>query len=104
MTYKSYIQIFDFAEPDYSWLSENIQAMDRSGLSKMENEILNGIIYQRSISKYLAINHNDALKGLAKISFSGAALSAITFLFLMFTYYLNVNLHLGMNFLTELFA
>jgi hypothetical protein len=103
-SYKLYIKKFDFAEPDFSWLPKDIGYIDRLKLTKMETQILDSIIYQRNISNSLLIQPYSTLNSFYRLSISGVMLGVVGFFLLSLTYYANVNLKLGMNFLTELFA
>ncbi|HLE48843.1 MAG TPA: hypothetical protein VI819_02310 [Patescibacteria group bacterium] len=102
--YKQKIRDFDFADPDFSWLPADSNLIDRLHLTKMERDILDGIVYQHNISKVLSPQMPDLLNGFYRLSLSGAVAGVFLFVFLMISYYVNVNYNLGFTFLTNMFA
>jgi hypothetical protein len=122
-----YIREYDFAKGKFDSLPPEIFQANPETLSKMDRVILNGIKFQMMVSKYnewyQKVNYNIrnikhtgtnwSIAGEHRIvpAFSGlnpvlscVLIPILGFFLLSLTYYANVNLHLGMNFLTELFA
>ena len=103
MNYKTIIKNYNFAEGRFDTLPDNIFKTRRS-LSYTDKVILDAIRFQISISKannmIQTVNYNNMIKTVS----AGITYMIIGFLLVSLTYYANVNLNLGMNFLTELFA
>ena len=61
MTNKTYIQnnirTYNFAEAKFETLPPEVYELDRKTLSPMDRAILDGIIYQKNISKYIEGYH-----------------------------------------------
>jgi len=98
------IQNFDFAEGEFEKLPRSIFQIDPRTLSPMESAILDGIKFQMLVSKtnnmMQYVNYHSIIRS---ISF-GVTFTIIGFFIISLTYYANVNLNLGMSFLTEFFA
>jgi hypothetical protein len=98
------IRNYDFAEADFDSLPKDLFRMNLKNLSKMDQAILDGIKYQITISKanmiYQYINYRYMFRTVS----TGITFTVIGFALLSLTYYANVNLNLGMKFLTDLFA
>lgn len=98
------IKDFDFAKGEFEKLPKGIFQTDPRNLSPMEMAILNGIKFQMIVSKannmIQNINYNNTIRS---VSF-GVTFTIISFFLVSLTYYANVNLNLGMSFLTEFFA
>lgn len=139
MTYKTYIQnkirTYNFAEAKFETLPPEVFSVNPNTLSSMERTILEGIIYQKNISKYIEryqttnqyiTNRVQDLRSMiyelnfktqefldlksyivnrfSRFAFAGITYTIVGFLLLSATYYANINLNLGMDFLTEFFA
>lgn len=102
-TNKNIIRSYNFAEGQFNMLPQRI-FKNRRGLSEMDRIIIDAIKFQMTISKannmIQTINYNNIYRTVS----AGVAYTLIGFLLVSLTYYANVNLNLGMNFLTELFA
>jgi len=118
--YKKVIRSYNFAEEEFKFLPSEIVNVDEKKLSPMDRAILEGIKFQITVSKANSvyqniknvINIHDSQFTIRKLinhqtltfTVGGASFAIAAFFLLSLTYYANVNLHLGMNFLTDLFA
>lgn len=98
------IQNFDFAKGKFEKLPVDIFQTDPKTLSPMELAILDGIRFQMLVSKannmMQYVNYHSTIRSVSL----GATFTIIGFFLISLTYYANVNLNLGMSFLTEFFA
>lgn len=112
---------YDFAKADYDKLPSEIFKIDSQNLSPMQRAILNVIKFQIKVSninmryqyikQHISFNNisgtqfeSVAINQLPKMIFTGTTITIVGFILLSLTYYANVNLHLGMTFLTNMFA
>lgn len=112
---------YDFAKADYDKLPSEIFKIDSQNLSPMQRAILNAIKFQIKVSninmryqyikQHISFNNisgtqfeSVAINQLPKMIFTGTTITIVGFILLSLTYYANVNLHLGMTFLTNMFA
>ncbi len=97
---KQYITTFDFEEPDFEAVPEGFPIVNRKGLTKEEEHLLEAIemawLASRPNSFYLKKGFNTAL--------GGFTLFAVLMGIVMASYYINVEYKLGLTFLTEFFA
>ena len=128
------IRNYDFAEAKFDSLPKDIFKEGSKNLSKMDQAILDGIRFQMTISKYndvyqnikqyimiqesrfkiqdfsfmnhesLIINHNLLEIRSIRLISNFVLIPVVAFFLLSLTYYANVNLNLGLNFITNLFA
>ena len=110
-TTKQFIQDFDFANPNFGDVPEGFPWLSKDGLTKQEGHLLDAItiawILQQpslplSISAY--IKTSKFIDTAFKTSLSLTIFSVIFFSFISTLYYLNIEYHLGLTFLTEFFA
>ena len=98
------IQNFDFAKGAYKKLPKSTFQIDPKTLSPMEHAILDGIKFQILVSKannmMQYVNYRSTIRSISL----GVTFTIIGFFLVSLTYYANVNLNLGMSFLTEIFA
>jgi len=98
------IHDYDFAKAEFDKLPPEIFKISGKRLSKMDRAILDGIKYQMTISKANTINQYINYQYMIRTVSTGITFTVIGFALLSLTYYANVNLNLGLNFITNLFA
>ena len=101
---KKLIKEYDFAKAEFESLPEEVFNTCPKNLSYNERVILDGIKFQMIVSKANIMSRNINYNIIIHSLSAGITLAVIGFFLLSLTYYANVNLHLGLNFLTEIFA
>jgi len=89
---------------NFNNLPEGVFQTDPKILSQMDQAILDAIKFQMKVSKANNIMQKVNYGNIFRRVSAGITFTIIGFFLTSLTYYANVNLHLGMNFLTELFA
>ena len=95
---------YNFAEGKFESLPGNVFRMDPNLMSRTDRAILEAIKFQMTVSKannmMQRVNYSNTLSMASK----GITFAILWFFIVSLTYYANVNLNLGMDFLTEMFA
>ena len=103
-SYKSYIQSYNFAKAEFENLPNEIFQTSTKTLSRTDRAILDAIKFQMTVSKannmMQRVNYSNTLSMASK----GITFAILWFFIVSLTYYANVNLNLGMDFLTAMFA
>ena len=104
MTYttytKNFIREFNFANPDWDNLPEGFPYCNISSLTRGEKYLYGGIKTAWLVSQPPSYFVKRAF-------YKSAIITSGLFIFMgiiMFSYYMNINFNLGLNFLTDFFA
>ena len=111
MDTKLFISNFDFRDPDFGGVPDGFPLVSKAGLTREEEHLLEAIttawiMQQPSIpnSLYAYVRSSNFINASFKASVNVFILSIIFLGFITTAYYLNIEYHLGLTFLTEFFA
>jgi hypothetical protein len=99
-TVKFFIEKFDFPNPSWKNLPIGFPSCDISALTPEEKHLYGAIIFAWNMSHPLAYLENILFKTVIISSSMGTALIVLS----LSLYYLTINYHLGLTFITDFFA
>lgn len=104
MNINKHIKNYDFAKAEFEIFPRELFKINKRALSHMDRVLLDAIKFQMTISKANNMIQTANYNNIYRTVSAGITYTVIGFLLVSLTYYANVNLNLGINFLTELFA
>jgi len=101
---KQFIKNFNFERPDFENVPVGFPWISKRGLTREEGHLLDAIVTAWILEEVGYFFKYFPGFRLIKLSFNLAFYIVFLLTLVSFTYYLNIEYHLGLNFLTEIFA